>query len=166
MHEMEPMTSSKLYYLRSEPCHFSAGRLKDGTQVFLSTDYSRLFAVLFDAQGTYLQALVREVSQETQTAVQDDFMNKGWSKCWDELDRWAAELGFIEGMIALRKFSLPEFEFGIRDLPEVYQELVDSGRELDEDDKEGILSWQEVNDYVLLWGNEYDIGREGEVIST
>jgi hypothetical protein len=174
----DPVTSPKLYRLQNEPGDFYTGYLTDGTQVFMGIDYPNLVAVLFDQDGKYLKSLVREISQEAHIAIKDEIMkrrasafNKNWdesafNKDWDELDRWAAQLGFKPGMIAVQKFNLPEYKLCIQDLPAIYGELFDQGSELDQEIKEQIQNWQKMNDYVLVWGKEYDINREGEVVST
>jgi hypothetical protein len=180
--KMKSMSPAKQYHLQSEPGHFYTGHLRDGTQAFMSLDYQKLVAVLFDAEGTYLKSLVREISKETQNGLELFFTVKRggavnydgdeavFNKVWEELDRWAEDLGFVKGVISVQKFSLPEFEFWIQDLPSIYQEILqetlDSGGDMEEDIQEDIRDWQEVNDYVLVWGQEYDINREGEVVST
>ena len=161
--------SPKLYRLQSESGHFYAGYLPDGTQVFMTVAYPNLLAVLFDPGGRYLKLLIRELSPETQAGLKLAYTDEAWSRFngdWEELDRWAAELGFTQGVIAVQKFSLPEHDLSIVDLPPVYQEILDNCDEVDEEMKEQIRDWQEVNDYVLILGNDYDIDFEGKVVST
>ena len=161
---------TKIYCLKSLGRNdFYVGHLKDGTQAFMSIDFPNLIAVLFNHEGKYLASMTKELSQQTQDFIKDVFARKIWdfsAKDWDELDQWADELGFIQGKISVQKFCLPEYELRIQDLPEVYQDIFDSGCELDEEIKEQIREWQATNDYVLIWGKEYDIDHEGEVIST
>lgn len=166
---MEKTTSPKVYRVKSLPEHFSTGILKNGTQVLMGVDFPNLLVVMFAQDGKYLKALVREISQEAQIAVRTATAENGWDmydRDWDELDLWAKELGFKEGTISIQKFCLPEYELCIRDIPEIYQEILDSGGELDEDAQEHLQYWKEGNDYVLIWGDEYDIDSNGEVVST
>jgi len=163
------ITDPRIYRIQSEPCHFYTGHLKDGTSVFMSVFYPNLVAVLFDTEGRLIKPVIRDISQMTQAAFRKAVEEKQWHlfhQDWEELDDWASELGLIDGVIAVQKFSLPEFNLRIQDLPSIYQELLNSGEELDEDTKEQIQYWQEELDYVLVWGNEYDMNSAGEVVST
>jgi hypothetical protein len=126
---MEPVTQPKLYRLQHDPIHFYAGHLADKTQVFRSPDYPHLFAVFFDAEGRYLEHVIRDMSPEIQSAMARWFASKSglkqdedFAKQWEDLDRWAVELGFTEGTIFFQKFCLPEHKLCIYDLPEIYRE--------------------------------------------
>lgn len=166
---MKKTTPPKIYRLRSLPEHFSTGFLENGTQVLMGVDFPNLLMVMFDHEGKYLKALVREISQEAQIAVRAANAENGWymyDRDWKELELWAMELGFTQGTISIQKFCLPEYELCIRDIPGIYQEILDDGGELDEDAKEHLQYWKEVNDYVLVLGQEYDIDCDGEVVST
>jgi len=162
---METSMPSKQYRIQSFWGDFHAGHLKDGTQVFLCIGVvdSQLIAVLFDPQGDYLKTLTKEMSQSTMRYT---------DVSWEDLEDWATELGFVQGVISVKKFNFPdyEFEFGILDLPKIYleliQESIDKGEEIPADIQEEIANWKEGNDYVLVYYREYDIDKDGEVVST
>lgn len=166
---METTTETKIYRLKPYEPDFCTGFIKDGVQVFMAINYPELLTVFFDTEGRYFQYLVREISQETQALLikgsKESFLAMK-IKEWDELKLWAAELGFKEGTIAVQRFCLPEYDLCIHDLPEILQELLDSGDEIDDDTKEWMELWQERGTYVLIWGNDYYIDRDGKVKST
>ena len=166
---MTPKADSKVYHLKNFPGDFYTGHRNDGTQVFIGIEYPKIVAVLFDLEGKYLETLIKELSQATQFAFNEAKKKKRWPvfvEDWEELGRWAAELGFTSGAISIQKFCLPEYRLCVQDIPRIYQEFLNNGTECDERVLEQIENWKEVNDYVLVWGKEYDIDREGEVVST
>lgn len=173
------MTDAKLYRLQNSPGYFYAGHLKDQTQVLMGFEVDQLVALLFDREGRYLRSLTREFSQEIKGALAQDMKQantktqsegaerKDWLVLiWEELDRWGEELGFVVGTIAVQKFSLPEFDMSILDLPYSFQEIVDSDVEIDEDTREQFEYWKASNHYIFDWGSQYEIDSEGEVMST
>ncbi len=125
---------------------------------------TKFVAVEFDPYGNYVRTLTRGISEEALSS--DKSALTRWQNYWDELDLWAAELGLTQDVIAVKKFSFPELDLRIQDLPPIWQEMVDNGEEIDEQTKEEITSWQEWNYFVLVWGQDYDIDEEGEVVST
>lgn len=171
--EMGASTNERLYCIQSEPGHFYAGHLKDGTQAFIGIDYPSLILVEFDAEGNYLKIITKEISQESLSAIKESLsepvsesMWLKYTKDWDELDEWANELGFTKGVITVKKFCLPEYEICIQDLPTEYQEMLDSDEEIDEETLEEIREWQKGNEFILVWGQDYYMNEAGEVVST
>ncbi|MES2462139.1 MAG: hypothetical protein V4671_16260 [Armatimonadota bacterium] len=93
-------------------------------------------------------------------------LNSTWEEDWKKLNRWAAKLGVVGAVITVKRFSLPEQELEIRDLPEHLQEILDNEEELSDDKKEELQYWRERRDYVLIWGNDYHVNQQGFVVST
>lgn len=166
---MKNPIEQRLYKIESEPGHFYAGHLDNGNQLLMRVDISDLIGVQFDASGNFINVLSKRISQETLTNRQEAIVKSKWSAFhgdWDELDRWVTELGLKKGVITIKKLSLPEQDLRIVDIPEIYQEIIDSGNKLDEETLESIQYWQEENDFVLVWSQDYDMDKDGRVVST
>lgn len=166
---VETTASPRMYPLQTYGMNFMTGHLTDGTQVLIGLYYPEIVAVFFDEEGRYLRHLVRELSQETQALnCREPPRGRWWTNNteWEELERWVAELGMSARTIAFQKFELLDYGLCVADLPDTFQEMIDNGEELDDDDKEFIEDWKERGTYVFVWYRDYDINREGEVEAT
>lgn len=166
---MKKIDDERMYRIQSEPSHFWTGRLQDGTQVMMRVDGYDLISINFDAEGNHTGILSKKLSQTTLLAEQESIRDSTWYRFngdWEELYRWGAELGVTEQMISIKKFSLPEQELRIIDIPLYYQEMSDRGDGLDDDILEDIRYWKGENDFVLVWSQDYHIDKDGKVVST
>jgi hypothetical protein len=83
----------------------------------------------------------------------------------------AAEMGIRGMQVTVRKFFLPQYDFGIRDLPFHYEEFLEDRSTFAEDEheqyEEWIESWLISNHFVLDLGfNDYWLSVEGHVTAT
>ncbi len=165
---METDIAERRYRIQSEPGYYYAGYLSNGQQLLMSIGAIRsvhdFVAVEFDPQGNYVRTLTKAISQATLSCSTDD--PAWWNNYWDELDLWAEELGLEHGTIAVKKFSFPDQDLRIQHLPPIWQEMLDKGEEFDEQDREAIAFWQEANLFVLIWGQDFEINEDGELVST
>ncbi len=126
---------------------------------------TNLVAVKFDMAGNYLNILKKDFSEDTLVAAENSQWS-GWDTYLHALDDWAEELDLEKGVIAVKKLSLPEIELRIVDIPFYYQQMVENGEDLDEEILENIEYWREVNDFVLVWGQDFDMDKDGKIVST
>jgi hypothetical protein len=162
---MEKNRPEPLYKLKGEPEHFVTGRLPSGAQWLMSVVHPHLVAVEFDAQGNYVRAHARampcDAGRSPGEQVPDD-----WMRGWAALNAWASETGLARTTIAVKQFSLPEYDLRIQELPPVWQELLESSGGPDEEAREEIENWKKADLFVLVWGNDYEIDQAGNVVST
>lgn len=82
---------------------------------------------------------------------------------------WQAEIGLRLAPIEVKKFWSTEHEIGIEDYPVHFHEVL-SDPNADEERKTYIRSaieqWDNAGQFVLQWGNDYWLDRNGCVVST
>jgi hypothetical protein len=158
---MKEKAPDHLYRVQSHSPDFQAGHLQDGTQVLMGFSASGpyIVAVTFDIAGNYLTTLSKEDPMSTDK-------DSSWEADQERLYQWAVELGFTEDTVEVKKFSLPEHEIQINDFPDHLQELLDSGKELEGDEKEMMDHWVESREFVLIWGRDLWLNENAEVEST
>lgn len=89
-----------------------------------------------------------------------------------DLNVIAAELGILEMQITVQKFFLPQYNFGIKDLPDSYEDFPADPSAFDEDEheelEERIEDWLIEASFVLELGNgnDYWLSIEGYVTAT
>jgi len=87
-----------------------------------------------------------------------------------EMEKWQKEIGFTAATISINQFFLSDRGIGITDLPEHYQavrnhpETYNAKRlkELQDD----IRTWNEADNFVLYWVEEYYLNQDGELESS
>jgi len=94
----------------------------------------------------------------------------GYDKFWDELDKWATEIGLTRDVITVKQFSLPELYMEIKNLPDFYEAVLNGADDFDEEEHEALLEdiqqWRNDGDFVFVWGNELWMNQAGEIEST
>ena len=128
----------------------------------MRVDTPNLVMVRFDSEGELLGVVNRSISQES---ISDTVAWYGYERFWEELDKWADEIGLAQERISVKPFYLREHSVGIKDLPDEYQAFL-RGEDVGDDWSEEVQRWQDEGDFVFIWGQEYYMNREGEVIST
>jgi hypothetical protein len=149
--------------------YFSVGRMKDGTQVFLTLDPYDVVVIKFDREGNCLsdEFIPQWIILPTaRTDYDGEHYWKWYGKLREEMEEWAVSVGITKGPIAVKKFGGEDSDIGIRDHYFYLQEKIDNGKELDDDDKETIEDQQYMQTYVLVCGNELGMYEEGDVHST
>jgi hypothetical protein len=158
----------RLYRIKSnEDYSFYAGRLADGRQALVTLDVRLLLVVtLFDAAGK----MVGE--EERDLAGRWPIPGHGYADV-DHAELHAylwAEFGFKPAVIRIRKFVTDRVS--IAPLPAHYQEFVDDAESpsFDGEQRERfrayIKEWVKGEEFVLLWGNDYWLDKNGDVTSS
>lgn len=119
-------------------------------------------------RGIFIDLSLKNIAIETQSLIQIDAIVDD-NEITSGMKDWAEQLQIVTGTISIKKFFVPEYWVGIKDLPDHYQDVLDNPNdyksELDDLYVE-INEWQSRGDYVLWWNDEYYMSQEGEVIST
>ena len=147
----------KLYTLQAGEGYFDAGVLPDGRQALMAAFYPATFAILFAADGTFLEYLERP--------------NAVHAPNEPALRAWQAELGFTPKTIRVEDFYCDEMGVGIADLPSHYEELLDDPESEPDPEERAerlreIEEWQRVGSFVLYWGNDLWLDSSGHVTSS
>ncbi len=148
---------TQLYPLQAGEGYFDAGVLPDGRQVLMAAFYDATFAIVFGADGTFLEYLERPNATHAP--------NKPALRAWQQ------ELGFSPHLINVEQFFVEDRGVGIDDLPDHYQEFLDDPeREPDADERaeleRGIREWTKQGCFVLYWGNDLWLDSSGHVTSS
>jgi hypothetical protein len=160
-------------------CNFVVGLSAKGEQVLMGVvgvAPLHVVAVFFNKSGEFLRnerRLVRFVEREQRHADRHDSQVKA---LWHALDAWKGEIGLTPNEIRITKFHLPEWDhwgegIGLFDLPQFMQDGVDGTLwEKDEQCRRELLKdieqFRNKGKYVLRWGTEYWISKEGEITET
>jgi hypothetical protein len=158
----------RLYPVKTnEGYGFYCGRLANGRQALATLDVRLLLVVtLFDAAGNLVGEEERDLAGRWPTPPHG----------YPEVDRAELqeylrdEFGFEPGVIHVRAFVTDRV--AIFPLPGHYQEFVDDPESpsFDTDQRERfpgyIEEWVEGEEFVLLWGNDYWLDKNGEVTSS
>ena len=181
------------YIITSYGDDICTGKTDDGRQVLMGLLCPELIAVFFDAAGDFLQVEPRALTQlpprqgvvrvswETTAGVQSlEGIRPGPYQMYDptfeetlarDLAAWKREIGFQEAPITVREFFLDDHFLGIRRLPDHLQEFrnnpesvadIEERREMED----RIREWESLDQFVLWWGKDYYLSRDGDVEST
>lgn len=144
------------FAVRSDPHHgIMAGRSEDA-QWLLSDQQRGILAIRFDQSGNLVDSLLFGGNQPNPRR--------------ERLERWKAEVGFTDGPIHIREFSVEPYGIGIAALPSGMQEAVDAPETFDEEELEMVLedalAWIKDGQFVLNWGDQYYMDKDGNVVSS
>lgn len=151
----------RLYPVKTnEDYNFYCGRLADGRQALATLDVRLLLVVtLFDSAGNLLG--------EEQRNLADGYPEGDLADLPEYLQ---GDFGFKSGMICVREFATDRV--AIFPLPAHYREFVHHPETSSFDDAQRerfpvyIKEWIENEEFVLLWGNDYWLDKNGEVTSS
>ena len=95
---------------------------------------------------------------------------------WSVLDAWKSEIGLVPSEVKIRRFHLPRWDnwgagIGLFELPQFMQDCADDPlSEKDEHFRKELLDdieqFRSKGKYVLRWGTEYWMSKEGEITDT
>ena len=175
----EPETlNDSLYRVQyNDCCNFVVGVVPEGEQVLMGVvghDHLHVVAAFFDTSGCFLREERRRVTfleKLDQTQAQQEA--ERIKALWDVLEGWKAEIGLVPNEIRVGRFHLPEWDkwgegIGLFDQPKFMQHWVnDPSSEQDEQLRQELLDdmgqFRSMGKYVLCWGTEYWMSREGEI---
>jgi hypothetical protein len=155
------------------------GRTADGRQFLMGPkDDSTACIVFFDGEGNYLGWEEHYVSDGALFSIppQGVPVSRGqWiAEVQGQYDRLRSEIGGRLGPIHVHSFAVDDadFDMSISEIPWYLQRLLDDpdGEKRQVGDAEferlmGLLDeWAERGDYVLTWGGDYHVNKDGEIV--
>jgi hypothetical protein len=160
----QEQVTERLYPLACHEGYFDAGVTADGRQALMAAFYPRTFAFFFDAEGRLLEY----ASQPTPQERSEKQPSYGPSRL--SLERWQSELGFQPKNILVRRFSNADQGVGIEDLPSHFVDFLEDPEKETEEERqhtsESIQRWIEEGEFVLYWGNDLWLNKDGHVTSS
>jgi hypothetical protein len=168
-----------LYPIRTEESYLlHTGFTSDNRQVLMGLYCPDIVAIFFEQNGSLLEAQKRRLSfLKPDEGVYDIYD----PRITDELLSWQTELGFQPGTIRVKRFFVwdnPEFSsdlpwmrngIGIQDYPDHFAEILGDPNALEEEKEalqKSLEPWEADGQFVLWWGNDYWLNREGEFVSS
>ena len=154
------------YTVRNNGQYFTTGIDGQGRQVLMGLLFGatspEVVGVFFDKSGDLLGSVVEPVAPRL-----------------DENDEVAADrtladvrstIGLTPASIFIKKFRLDDRQVGISDLPEHYQDFLNNPEEFDEQRRAelsgDVQRWFSEGDFVLWWGEDYYLDKDGDVSSS
>lgn len=152
--------AARVYVIQHSTEYFAAGRNEPKTQqVLLGIQGSEIVCLFFDDQGELLGLEARAIPADATV----DAINAA-------IAAWMLEVGVKPGTIYVKKFSVPDRVIEIRDYPDYLQEFMADPSSFDAERSANLSRclrlWQENQDYVLVWDEEYEMNARGEIEST
>jgi hypothetical protein len=162
---MEP-AHERRYAIRPDEGYFSAGVTADGQQVLMGLCCPNLVAFRFDRDGKLVGTEQRPVPFFRGVTPPYDIYDE---RLRPMLQAWKAEMGFRPDTIRVQRFYSDEHGIGIEDYPSHFHEvLADPTADAEEkaDIRESMELWDQDEQFVLLWGNDYWLDGSGRVVSS
>jgi hypothetical protein len=159
-------TPHRSYSLRPEEHYlFFTGATRDGKYFILGPDNPNLIHLLFDSRGDLLE--VRHVGlsasrQLLREAYEQLF--RSYYRCLQTQEGYSSEPAHF------KPFSLPDDDIAVLDLPFHLRYDLKHPDKLSESERaecrEAIEEWTAAGNYVLVWGNEFHVDKDGAIISS
>jgi hypothetical protein len=169
---------ARLYAVQhNDCCNFVAGVSAKGEQVLMGVAPGHAVAAFFDRSGHFLREEVREAPVEPagSASLAEEDEQQAYAE-WQALRAWGVELGLVAGEIRIAGFSLPDWDdwgkgIGVFDLPRFMEGCAENPlSEPDEQFRQELqtdIEWFRGNEkYVLRWGTEYWMSKDGEITDT
>ena len=155
------------YPILSQECYgFFAGVTADRKQVLMGLLCPDLVALFFDSDGNLLSTERRSVEFFQGVAPPYNIHDQ---RIPGLIRQWQAELGFESTTIQVKRFFSDQLLVGIDDYPSHFEEILADPSE-SEEEKESIrmemTEWDELGQFVLVWGNDYWLDSTGDVTSS
>jgi hypothetical protein len=151
--DMQP----RLYPIKDSQ-YFRTGQAPDGTQLLVAPFGDEVIALRFDGEGRLLGV---------ETYASDPDSKDGADR---EVECIVREAGIKPGIIWVQKFTIPERELAICEMPDYLQEFADSPSSFPADRAvhlaKALEQWKAKQGFVLVWGEDYEMDNRGEVEST
>jgi hypothetical protein len=168
----------KVYRVQyNDCCNFVTGVVPQGEQVLIGVVGQEPFhvvAAFFDKSGCFLREESRRVEQRAPShAHREEDQTKA---LWDVLEAWKEEIRLVPNEVTIRKFHLPKWDnwgagIGMFELPQFMQDCADDPSSVkDEQFRQELLDdidwFRNKGKYVLRWGTEYWMSKEGQITDT
>jgi hypothetical protein len=163
---IQPPPDRVQYTIKNDGNYFTAGVDGQGRQVLMGILFGatspEVVAVFFDRLGDYLGSLAEPVVPRPS---ENDEVAAGRA-----LAGVQSAIGLTPASITVKRFWLDDRHVGISDLPEHYQDFLNNPEKFDEQRRAelsgDVQRWFSEGDFVLWWGEDYYLDKEGDVSSS
>jgi hypothetical protein len=154
------------YTVRNNGQYFTTGIDGQGRQVLMGLLFGaaspEVVGVFFDKSGDFLGSVAEPVGPRPN---EDDE-----AAAYRTLAGLQRTIGLTPASISIKKFWLADRQVGISDLPEHYQDFLNNPGEFDERRRAelsgDVQRWFLEGDFVLWWGEDYYLDKDGDVSSS
>lgn len=168
-----------VYLIQSADAYFFwAGTTRDSRQVLMGLACPSLVAFFFDLQGHLVDVQKRNLEFLRPSGVYvDGELFPGLVRTYNiyderipvRLKEWRQEIGFQEQLIRVKRFDDVETGIRICDYPDHFAEILlapEASLEEKAEVLDSMAEWEQEGEFVLIWGNDYWLSRDGEVTSS
>lgn len=138
--------------------YFRAGHLTDGTQVLIGRWNNDVVCVRFSSDGQLI-AIDREPSQTTVFNFPDS-----------AVEILASRIGLMPGAVHVQAFDLIDPPIAIRELPDYLKDYIQAPNDFPADRAihlaTAVEEWRKKGAFVLIWGEDYEMSRDGDIESS
>jgi hypothetical protein len=151
-----PADEDRLYAIAPEPAYQIVTGLIGDRQVLVFPLRGAFLMLRFSKDGNMLDSTQQSVPVPSAAAqIRAD---------------WLAAQGFKSRSIKVKRFYLPEFNLGIKQIPDSMREALEEPEQFHPDELEQIYhdipGWIEDGLFVLCWNEDYYADANGKVISS
>jgi hypothetical protein len=162
----DDVSPARRYSLRSSPGRFLTGSLPDGRQVLMGVSCPGFELFYFHADGKFLSVEPRQLTHPPVMRGGIYFFDSQSEQSLKvDVDRWSTELDFRESPIEVCRFSANHVS--IEDFAPELCEFQERPEQFD-DERQSMQEWQQrwIDDgmFVLWWGDDLWINRNGEIV--
>lgn len=161
-----PQVDRSSYPIRDAGQYFFTGRTSTNDQILfgiIAEDGGlEVACVWFDSGGRFLRFHTERVTARPGQTAED--------AAQIQLAEFQDGCGYRPEAIHVERFSVPGRFIRIDDIPEHYQKFLSDPSQYEPERQEelagDIRKWVDDGDFVLWWGEDYYVDKEGEVVSS
>jgi hypothetical protein len=168
------MTEKRKYTIHSHPTRFWTGHRPNGEQVIAGPMLPNILVYLFDRDGRFLRReIVPVANPPAWNAEESKYVPRPgfFEELEAEVNAVLGRFGVAASPIAVEAFFDDEQSVGILDLPSEYSLFLEDPSQADDEEeaasfRESIAEWNSKGKFVLVWGPELWMNKQGKLISS
>jgi hypothetical protein len=153
-----------MHAIRTRPRTYFTGKTTDGKQVLLGWVSDFVGVIFFDDMGKIIET--REYSLGID--ITKGFGPAVEARAKEEIKAIRKQFGVSRGQIKVQPFFIPKWQVELKLFPDDLQDYLDHPDSVAEEDlpiyRTDIERWIANQNYVLKWGNDYYLDKEGNTI--
>lgn len=168
------MVNKSAFTIQNHPPRFWAAVLADGKQVLAGPMLPNILIYIFTTDGQFfeMQTVPLEHPLEWDPVESRYVPRPGFDQEFtSEIKKTLKRLNAVEATITIRPFFDDAHSVGILELPSDYSAFLEDPSYADNDDeaadfRESIGAWEREGRFVLVWGVELWMNRQGRLIAS
>lgn len=167
------MAIKRKYTIQPHSPRFWTGRCPNGEQIISGPMLPNILAYLFDEEGQFLRRhIIPMLNSSAWDAERSRYIPRPgfYGELEAEMSKVFGDLGADELPIAIELFFDDEQSVGILDLPSEYSLFLEDPTQADDEEahdfEESIAEWKNKDKFVVVWGPELWMSKQGKVISS